>query len=1551
MSSRSLKVISSCVLLIVASLASTAALASHFRGGSITWQSVDLDGDGQKNDVQVTVKTAWRLNGGTPPSAAAINATPALTFSEVGTGTLTKLSESPDANGQYELSTKIFQAKDLDLNTTYALNYTSCCRISNLVNNANGDWNIQSTINLANRNLAPKIDLPIIFEVPQLQQDGSTLLNWTFNTGSTDPNADKLKFRLANVNELGGSGSVQPDGFSINPNTGVINWANSGNLAPGLYSAGVVAEDVDSNGVIKSKSHVDFILYLQNKKAVQFTTSDNVTETRNIIVEKGTTYTFDVNGTAIESTSLGDVQGALSEGTEGQFTFDPADLLPAAYPITFEIRDTTDSFTKNYLILNFIVPDPDAPKIANLEADRTFYADIPEQRVDENQDAVVTDRDNTHFSGGKLKFNVSFTDGTQEILGVMSSGDGAGQINRMGDQIYYEGNLIGDVDADEDGVGRALTIHLTGSHSTPTALTALVRALTYQDTFALREPGDRNLSLFIEDPDRRSNSYNFFVNVQAHPTRPTSGGPVEAANALTVVEGSTTTLSTENINYGDPDTDRDQITLTVSDLTHGQFELISAPGVAVTSFTQQQVDLGQVNFVHDGGEEAPVYKVSASDGTASTVPADALIRFTNVNDPPEITNLPGNNATAREPYRYTPTVTDVDSTGGFTFTIQNMPSWASFDTATGTLSGTPANSDAGTASNIVITVADTDGGTATVGPFSITTKSNPDSDGDGVPDEVELVEGTDPGDPKDYKDEDGDGVPDYVETKIDGTDPKDPKSYRDNTPPEVMAPPEVTVSATGLYTKISRTQLESLGKATASDSVDGVNCCSPYPRSLVDDEPFFPPGKHTIVWAAKDAKGNTGTAGQILNVEPLVSLSKDQTVPEGAMATIQVVLNGPAPAYPVKVPYTVSGTALNPADHDLVSGTAVINAGLTTTIAVRTVKDSVPEVDETMVVTLDKSLNRSPSYRHVLTISERNIAPQASLKVTQGGENRLMLLRDGAPAVISGLVMDANTGDTHSYEWDTGIMIDRDRNDDTVTLDPSVMEPGQDYAVTLVVTDDGSPALQDTVTVHLQVVDTLPALSPTADSDGDGIPDAEEGYGDADQDGIPDYLDSQSHACSVVPEEVADYQRYLMESDPGSCLKLGVFSRFASRGGSRLIDGSDIGANSPTHLPEDIAATNVGGVFDFTVDDLPQAGQSVRIVVPQRAAVPENPIYRKYSESAGWQDFFQDDKNQLASAPGEPGFCPTPGSGQYRPGLNVGDWCVQLTIEDGGPNDADGQANGSVLDPGGVATIAGLDSSGKLKTSGGGSMGPVSLLTMLALAGLARVARKRGLRKDGATRFGVAALGAAAALTLSTQAPTAQAEGLQGQQPSPIYLTASLGYAYTDVDDGDVERRFADRGYRAQVTSTDGSRLGGMLGAGYRLNDSFAFEVAYIDLGETEVSFRSTPIDRDIANVYPESGQGPAASVLYRYGLSQRWGLNVRVGAFFWDGDYDTKQGSLHVADAEDSGEDVYYGLGADYRFSDVFSFKTELQRFEFDRDPSYYLSAGMEFRFPELLK
>jgi hypothetical protein len=92
-------------------------------------------------------------------------------------------------------------------------------------------------------------------------------------------------------------------------------------------------------------------------------------------------------------------------------------------------------------------------------------------------------------------------------------------------------------------------------------------------------------------------------------------------------------------------------------------------------------------------------------------------------------------------------------------------------------------------------------------------------------------------------------------------------------------------------------------------------------------------------------------------------------------------------------------------------------------------------------------------------------------------------------------------------------------------------------------------------------------------------------------------------------------------------------------------------------------------------------------VLPQRLPIPANALYRKLTPVNGWVDFVVDVNNQFSSSQGSIGFCPSPGDASWTIGLNEGHWCVQLTIEDGGPNDDDGLANGSIVDPGGVAVL------------------------------------------------------------------------------------------------------------------------------------------------------------------------------------------------------------------------------------------------------------------------
>ena len=65
-----------------------------------------------------------------------------------------------------------------------------------------------------------------------------------------------------------------------------------------------------------------------------------------------------------------------------------------------------------------------------------------------------------------------------------------------------------------------------------------------------------------------------------------------------------------------------------SNITHGQFELISNPGKAIANFTQQQITGGEIQFVPDGSTKAPSYNITIrTTGIAYVSETPANITF------------------------------------------------------------------------------------------------------------------------------------------------------------------------------------------------------------------------------------------------------------------------------------------------------------------------------------------------------------------------------------------------------------------------------------------------------------------------------------------------------------------------------------------------------------------------------------------------------------------------------------------------------------------------------------------------------------------------------------------------------------------------------------------------------------------------------------------------------------------------------------------------------------------------------------------------------------
>lgn len=120
--------------------------------------------------------------------------------------------------------------------------------------------------------------------------------------------------------------------------------------------------------------------------------------------------------------------------------------------------------------------------------------------------------------------------------------------------------------------------------------------------------------------------------------------------------------------------------------------------------------------------------VTDDKGAYATLgPFDLTVQ--NTNDPPFFSGPPPSTQVSEDnPYLFTPVVIDedVDSEGNpdtLTFTIEQKPEWAEFNTQTGELGGTPGNYDIGFYNNVIISVEDGKGGTASMDPFNIEVKA------------------------------------------------------------------------------------------------------------------------------------------------------------------------------------------------------------------------------------------------------------------------------------------------------------------------------------------------------------------------------------------------------------------------------------------------------------------------------------------------------------------------------------------------------------------------------------------------------------------------------------------------------------------------------------------------------------------------------------------------------------------------------------------------------------------------------------------------------------
>ena len=101
-------------------------------------------------------------------------------------------------------------------------------------------------------------------------------------------------------------------------------------------------------------------------------------------------------------------------------------------------------------------------------------------------------------------------------------------------------------------------------------------------------------------------------------------------NQLTLSNDQTVILSANNLKASEIGVNSSQLIFSIGNVQNGYFSTVPNNGVTknLTSFTQSQIQSGDIEFIHTGDNQAPGYSVIVSDEVHSTLPSAATVYFT-----------------------------------------------------------------------------------------------------------------------------------------------------------------------------------------------------------------------------------------------------------------------------------------------------------------------------------------------------------------------------------------------------------------------------------------------------------------------------------------------------------------------------------------------------------------------------------------------------------------------------------------------------------------------------------------------------------------------------------------------------------------------------------------------------------------------------------------------------------------------------------------------------------------------------------------------------------
>ncbi|MCU7850958.1 MAG: DUF4347 domain-containing protein [Candidatus Thiodiazotropha sp. (ex Monitilora ramsayi)] len=553
------------------------------------------------------------------------------------------------------------------------------------VNDGTSDSNtLAASITFTNSN-----DAPVVGSASLTISESQTVTLSGANFDVTDPDSSSFTYTVSGVTggyfQLSTNPGVSITSFtSANLTGGLVQFVDDGNEVAPTFSVTANDGGSDSNTLAASITYTSVndapVVDLNGSDGLGVDFAVSFTEGAGAVNVVDTDATVsDVDSVAYENLSI-NLTGFLDGGSE--------QIVIAGYTFTY---GTADTATRTVGSTSFVI-DFDGSGFNVMLDGLGWMPEVDLQTLlrgvtyeNTSLDPIAGDRTINIFAQDSSLLVGSIATSTITVNPQNDAPTATNNANSVLEDGFVSGNVITDdsgsgVDSDPEGDSLQVTQVEGGAYTPGLPITLASGAqVTFQsngsytyntngqfDGLGAGSSVDDSFTYQVSDGNGGFDTATVTITINGSNNTPsiTSAG-------LTLNEGQTVTLS--DANFAITDADDIAFTYTVSGISGGYFQLSSAPGTPVTTFTSANLTGGLVQFVDNGDETTPAFSVTVNDGDADSNTLAATVIYTSANDVPVLNSA---DMTVTEGQTVTLTganfgITDPDSSS-FTYTMSGV---------------------------------------------------------------------------------------------------------------------------------------------------------------------------------------------------------------------------------------------------------------------------------------------------------------------------------------------------------------------------------------------------------------------------------------------------------------------------------------------------------------------------------------------------------------------------------------------------------------------------------------------------------------------------------------------------------------------------------------------------------------------------------------------------------------------------------------------------------------------------------------------------------------